>query len=67
MYKAWCDFFSFFFFKLTILEKNPVILQESKTVILKLLNYSYDLIQCTVIISDASNSWIAFDASIISM
>lgn len=44
-----------------------MILQESKTVVLKLLNYSYDLIQCTVIISDASNSWIAFDASIISM
>lgn len=34
---------------------------------LKLLNNSYDLIHCTVIISDASNSWIAFDTCIISM
>lgn len=58
----------FFLFKLRILEKKrTVILQESKSVMPKLLNYSYDLIHCTVIISDASNSWIAFDACIISM
>lgn len=66
MYKAWCDFF-FFFLSLQFWKKRTVILQESKTVMLKRLNYSYDLIQCTVIISDASNSWIAFDACIISM